>query len=100
LELFFYQNIAVDTVLDWIPPNIKDMEEIWKLLEQMLLEAFFEHVHYTLGSLSQVIWEGFLQEDFMDAIHWICPQLTALSIVIFELIKGMKDHPDLDFAQR
>jgi len=62
--------------------------------------SIFEHVHYTLGSLSQVIWDGFLQEDFMDAIHQICPQLTALSKVMFQLVKGMKAHPDLDFAQR
>jgi len=40
LDLFFYQSIAIDTnvliwahVLDWIPPNMKDVEEIWKLLE-------------------------------------------------------------------
>jgi len=62
--------------------------------------SIFEVVHYTLSSISQVIWKGFLQEDFMDAIHPICPQYTALSIVVFELIKGMNGHYDLDFAQR
>jgi len=64
----------------------------------MLLEAFFEHVHDTLGSLSQIIQDGFPCEDFMDAINWICPQLTALSIVMFELVKAMKAHSDLDMA--
>jgi len=40
LDLFFYQSIAVDTnvlilahVFDWIPPNMKDIEEIQKMWE-------------------------------------------------------------------
>jgi len=73
---------------------------VWKLLEQMLLEAFFQHVHYTLGSLSQVIQDGFLKEDFMDAVTQICPHMTALTILTFELIKGLKGSPDLDFKQK
>jgi len=66
-------------VLDWVPPNMHNVEEVWKLLEQMLPEAFFEHVHYTLGSLSQVIRGRFPKEDFMDSVHWICPQMAALT---------------------
>ena len=65
----------------------------------MLPEAFFEHVHYTLGSLSQVIQGGFPQADFMGSIHQICPQMTAVSIVAFELIKNFSSIPDLDFKQ-
>jgi len=87
-------------VLDWIPPNMRNDEEVWKLLEQMLPQAFFEHVHYTLGSLSQVIWGSFTQADFMDSVHQICPQMTAVSIVAFELIKGFNGIPDLDFKQK
>jgi len=79
---------------------MKDVEEVQKLLEQMLPEAFFEYVHYTLGSLSQVIWDGFLEEDFMDSIHLICPHMTALTLVAFNLIKGLKGSPDLDFKQK
>ena len=106
LNLFFFQSIAVDTnvviwahVLDWIPHNMKDVEEVQKLLEQMLPEAFFEHVHYTLGSLSQVIQGGFPQEDCMDSVHWICPEMTAVFIVMLELIKNFKGTLDLDFKQ-
>ncbi len=104
LDLSFFQSVAVDSnvviwaqVLDWIPHNMKDVEKVQKLLEQMLPEAFFKPVHYTLGSLSQVIHGGFLEAAFMDTIHWICPQMTAVSIVTFELIKGLKGHPDMDF---
>jgi len=64
-----------------------NVEDVWKLLERMLPEAFFEHVHYTLGSLSQVIRGGFPQADFMDSVHRICPQMTAVSFVAFEMIK-------------
>jgi len=66
----------------------------------MLPEAFFEHVHHTLGSLSQVIQGGFPEADFMDSDHQICPQMTAVSIVMLELIKGLKGHPDMDFKQK
>jgi len=75
-----------------------NVEDVWKLLEQMLLEAFFEHVHYTLGSLSQVIQGGFAQADFMDSVHRICPQMTAVCFVAFELIKK-EGNSDLDFKQ-
>ena len=87
-------------VLDWIPPNMRDIEEVWKLLEQMLLEAFFEHVHYTLGSLSQVIQDGFLEADLMESTYWICPQMSELILVAFNMIKGLKGSPDLDFKQK
>jgi len=70
------------------------------MLEQILPESFFEHVHYPLGSLSQVIWDGFPCEDFMVAVHKVCPKMTAISIVVFELVKDMKAHPNLDMAQR
>jgi len=56
----------------------------------MLLEAFFKHIHYTLCSLSQVIQGGFPKEDFMDSVHQICPQMTALTVVMYELIKVSK----------
>jgi len=36
----------------------------------------------------------------MDAVTQICPQMTAISIVMFELTKGMSSHSDLYFAQR
>ena len=62
----------------------------------MLPEAFFEHVHYTLGSLSQVIRGGFPQAS----VNRICPQMTAVSFVAFELIKNFKGNPDLDFKQK
>ena len=84
-------------VLDWVPPNMHNVEEVQKLLELMLLEAFFKHIHCTLGSLSQVIRGGFLETDFMDSVYQICPQMTALSQVAFNLIKGFKGNPDLDF---
>jgi len=42
-------------VLDWVPPNMHNVEEFYKLLQPMLQGAFFEHFHCTLGSLSQVI---------------------------------------------
>jgi len=58
----------------------------------------FEHIHYTLGSFSQIIQDGFPHEDFMDAIHWICPQLTALFMAMFALVKATKTHPDFDMA--
>jgi len=97
LNLCFFQSIAVDSnvvlwaqVLDWIPPNMDNVENVQKLLERMLPKAFFEHVHYTLGSLSQVIQGGFPQADFMDSIHQICPQMTAVAFVAFELIKKSK----------
>jgi len=46
------------------------------------------------------IWDGFPKEDFMDAVTRICPQMTALTILTFELIKGLKGSPDLDFKQK
>jgi len=87
-------------VLDWIPPNMHNVKDVRKLLEQMLPEAFFEQVHYTLGSLSQVIWGSFPKEDFMDSVHQICQQMPALNTVIYELIKGFNGIPDLDFKQK
>ena len=62
--------------------------------------SIFEHVHYTLGSLSQVIRGGFPQADFMDSIHRICPQMTAVTFVAFELIKIFNGNPDLDFKEK
>ena len=62
--------------------------------------SIFEHVHYTLGSLSQVIRDGFPKEGFMDAVTWICPCMTALTILAFKLIKGLKGSADLDFKQK
>jgi len=70
-------------VLDWVPPNMHNVEEDWKLLEGMLPEAFFEHVHYTLGSFSQVFRGGFPEVDIIDYTYRICPQMSAL-------IKGFK----------
>jgi len=87
-------------VLDWIPPNMDNVEDVRKLLERMLPEAFFEHVHYTLGSLSQVIRGGFPQADFMDSVHRICPQMTAVSFVAFEMIKKIGGSTDLDFKPK
>ena len=65
-------------VLDWVPQNMHNVEEVRKLLERMLPVAFFEHVHYTLGSLSQVIRLGFPEKDVMDSTYRICPQMSAL----------------------
>jgi len=78
---------------------MQDVEDVWKLLERILPEEFFEHVHYTLGSLSQVIQGGFPQADFMDSVHRICPQMTAVSLVAFDMIKNFSSIPDLDFKQ-
>jgi len=36
----------------------------------------------------------------MDSVHQICPQMTALTVVMYELIKGFKGNPDLDFKQK
>jgi len=77
-----------------------NVEEVRKLLEQMLPEAFFEHVHYTLGSLSQVICDGFPETDLMDSTYRICPQMSALILVAFNMIKGFKCNPGLDFKQK
>ena len=86
-------------VLDWVPQNMHNVEEVRKLLERMLPEAFFEHVHYTLGSLSQVIQGGFPEKDLMESTYRICPQMSALILVAFNLIKPYKGIPDLDFKQ-
>ena len=77
-----------------------NVEEVQKLLEQMLPEAFFEHVHYTLGSLSQVIRGGFWEADLMDSTNQICPQMSALILVAFNMIKGFKFNPDLDYKEK
>jgi len=81
-------------VLDWVPPIMHNVEEARKLLEGMLPEAFFEHVHYTLGSFSQVIQGGFPKVDLMDYTYRICPQMSALILVAFNMIKCFKGNPD------
>jgi len=79
-------------VLDWVPPIMHNVEEDWELLEGMLPEAFFEHVHYTLGSFSQVIPGGFPEVDIIDYTYRKCPQMSAL-------IKGFKCNTVFDFKK-
>jgi len=36
----------------------------------------------------------------MDSTYQICPQMSALILVAFNMIKGFKGNPDLDFKQK
>jgi len=55
--------------LDWVPPYMKDYDDVQVIVEHMLPEAFFEHVHHTIGSLSQIIQDVFPSHDFIEAAN-------------------------------
>jgi len=83
-------------VLDWVPTYMKDYDDVRLILECMLLRAFFEHVHHTLGSLSQIIQDGLPCHDFIEAANQICPGMITALTYMFHKVKCMTTHPDLD----
>ncbi len=83
-------------MLDWVPPYMNDYDDIWVILEHMLPKAFFEHVHHTIGSLSQIIQDGLPIHDFIEAANWICPRMITSLTYMFHQVQGMTRHPDLD----
>ena len=83
-------------VLDWVPTYMKDYDDVQLILECMLTAAFFEHVHHTIGSLSQIIQDGLPSHDLIEATEWICPGMITVLTYIFHQVQGMTTHPDLD----
>jgi len=100
---FQFQHIAVDhnvlcwaRALDWVSPYMKDYDNVQVILERMLPEAFFEHVHHTIGSLSQIIQDGLPSHDFIEAANWICPSMITVLTYMLHLVHGMTTYLDLD----
>jgi len=83
-------------VLDWVPTYMKDYDDVWLILECMLPRAFFEHVHHTLGSLSQIIQDGLPNHNFIEAVNQIYPRMITALTYMFHKVQGMTMHPDLD----
>jgi len=75
---------------------MNDYDDVQVILDHMLPKAFFEHVHHTIGSLSQIIQDGFLSHDFIEATNWICPRMITSLTYMFHQVQGMTRHPDLD----
>jgi len=75
---------------------MKDYHDVQLILEHMLPEPFFEHVHHTIGSLSQIIQDGLPSHDSIEAAHWICPRKITVLTYMFHKVGGMTTHPDLD----
>jgi len=75
---------------------MKDYDDVWLILECMLPRAFFEHVHHTLGSLSQIIQDGLPNHNFIEAVNRICPRMITALTYMFHKVQGMTMHPDLD----
>jgi len=83
-------------MLDWIPLYMNDYDDVQVILDRMLPKAFFENVHHTIGSLSQIIQDGLPIHDFIEAANRICPGMITTLTYIFHQVKGMTRHPDLD----
>ena len=83
-------------MLDWVPPDMNDYDDVWLILERMLPKAFFEHVHHTIGSLNQIIQDGLPIHDFIEAANRICPGMITSLTYMFHKVQGMTRHPDLD----
>jgi len=101
------QNIAVNhnvmmwsSMLDWVPPDLQHHEKLWLILETVLLKAFFEDVYYVLGSLSQIIQDGLPMNDFMEAVSQKCPCLSPYCVIMFKIVRGLKEHPNVDDGGR
>jgi len=75
---------------------MEDYEDIQLMLECMLLKGFFEHVHHTMGSLSQTIQDDLPSHDFIEAAHRIYPMMITVLAYMFNIVKGMTTHADLD----
>ena len=73
-------------MLDWVPPYMNDYDDVQVILERMLPEAFFEHVHHTIGSSSQIIQDDLPSYDFIEAANRICPRMITSLTYMFHQV--------------